>query len=68
MADLQKKEDRKQKRRAKTAREIAALLPKVRKYSHSKRHEGENLVDFRNRRTASNKRRKKREKELKQFS
>lgn len=62
MADKQKIEQRRQKRRAKTAREIAALLPKVRKYSHSKRHEGESLMDFRKRRTASNKRRRKREK------
>jgi len=64
MADKQKIEQRKQKRRAKTAREIAALLPKVRKYSHTKRHEGESLMGFRNRRTASNKRRRKREKEV----
>ena len=68
MADKQKIEQRKQKRRAKTTREIAAMMPKVRKYSHSKRHDGESLMEFRNRRTASNKRRRKREKELKQFS
>lgn len=55
MADLQ---DRKERRYAKSAKEIKALMPKNRSYSHSKRHAGESLQDFRDRRKVSNRRKR----------
>lgn len=62
MADLLKIENRKNRRRAKSAMEIEALLPKNRSYSYEKRHTGEPLGDFRKRRRASNRRRRLAEK------
>ena len=55
MADLQ---DRKRRRQAKSAKEIKALMPKNRSYSHSKRHTEEPLQDFRDRRKKTNRQKK----------
>ena len=61
MADEQKIENRKIKRREASDKLIQALMPKSRSYMHKKRHKNESLEDFRARRKASNRRRRERE-------
>jgi len=54
--------ERRDRRQENSEKRMKALLPKTRSYSHKKRHLGEPLQDFRERRKASNRRRRGREK------
>ena len=60
MANLQKIAERREKRRAENERWIRNHIGQGRGYSYRKRHPGEDLSTFRDRRTKTNRRKKNR--------